>query len=395
MPYGMKLDRAFYTPTADQYPDLEERRDDQSSAVAYCFTGAHGQPVAKCFSGKRAKPDEYVRYSSIERRDAAVAAHFAAVRRREAYAVERRQSIKNARAADKSLTVPADGWMSAPAVAAFLRQCLKEAFPGVNFSVTSYRSLRVRWTDGPSRDQVDRIAKTFAGSYFDGMIDYEGSIYHAIDGQKVRFGASYVFTERDMSADALRIGAEALRGEYPKTNQAPASIEEQEGGWVKVTANPDFPGACADRAYDVELISPEDEHGLKRFVRPSFALELWFNQARPFAVQPSATFDRVAVLGSDGYGNTALPAADGGETGRGYPRPKEPEEATALRAAIAEAEQQTRDLFESFQLCGKEAPPIAPEPVEPRAKRVDCEVIDFAPHLARYIERAEKARRVN
>lgn len=373
-----KPDRAHYIR-----PDMIEQRDQESSAVAYLYTGKHGQPVALYFSGKRQRPDDHIRYPTAERRAERVQQFFDQVRSRERYQVERRAQIKNARNADKALNVPADGYMSAPAVAAFLRQCLKEAFPGVRFSVTTDRSLRVRWTDGPSRAAVEKIAGTFAGSYFDGMIDFEGAIYHSIDGQKVRFGASYVFCERTMSVEALTVGAEALRARYPATNQAPAVITPAEfADWSpRVEANPDFPGALEGRhAGDVELVAPDDEHGLSRFVRPAVALEYWFDHARPFAVQPSPTFDRVAILGTDGYGNTALPAADGGETGRCYPRQREDAEAGRVREAI---EQAGREAAEA----------LAKIAAEPRA--VDCEIIDFAPHLAAHIARADAARRVN
>jgi hypothetical protein len=389
-----KPDRAHYIPGVERTPDLRTREDAESTAVAYTYTrGAN--LLALYFSGKRQKPDEHINYGSaagaFERREAAIARHFERVRARERYQTERREQIKAASAAAKTLAVPADGYMSAPAVAALLRQCLKEAFPGVRFSVRSDRCLRVTWTDGPSRKQVERIAGTFAGSYFDGMIDYEGSIYHSFDGQKVRFGCSFVFCERTMSAEALTIGAEALAAEYTGTNQAPATIEPPRfDGWSPtVTANPDFPGACVGRfPDDVELKGPDSEDWeTGRFHRAPFALELWFNAARPVEVQPSPTFARVAVLGTDGYGNTALGAADGGETGRGYPERRDPPEADRMREAIAGAES---DLAaELAALVDGDAEATEP----PRV--VACEVIDFAPHLAAHIARADAARRVN
>lgn len=66
--------------------------------------------------------------------------------------------------------------LTAAQTAALLRAALKRAFPGVRFSVRSKvysggASIDVSWTGGPDRKDVDAIARTFAGSDFDGMID--------------------------------------------------------------------------------------------------------------------------------------------------------------------------------------------------------------------------------
>ena len=78
--------------------------------------------------------------------------------------------------------------------AKLVRQSLKEAFPGVKFSVKSKTysggaSINVGWTNGPTSKQVSAIVKRFEGSYFDGMSDYKGLNYSAIDGQEVRVRA--------------------------------------------------------------------------------------------------------------------------------------------------------------------------------------------------------------
>lgn len=91
--------------------------------------------------------------------------------------------------------------------AKLIRQSLKEAFPGVKFSVRSSKysggsSISVRWEDGPTNKMVDSIASTFKGSYFDGSIDYHGSTYAMIDGEQVRFSADYVFCRRELTEAA-------------------------------------------------------------------------------------------------------------------------------------------------------------------------------------------------
>ena len=87
-----------------------------------------------------------------------------------------------------------------------LRAQLRARWPGVKFSVRTDRyaggsSLDVRWTDGPTVDQVDAIAKRYRAGSFDGMTDcYEFSR----NAWNEAFGAAmYVFTQRDYSPAAL------------------------------------------------------------------------------------------------------------------------------------------------------------------------------------------------
>lgn len=86
-----------------------------------------------------------------------------------------------------------------------IRKALAEAFPGVKFSVvgSSYSmgaSTTVRWTDGPTPKQVEKIAKQFEGSSFDGMIDLKSSIYHTDEqGNQYRYGADFVHCTREYS----------------------------------------------------------------------------------------------------------------------------------------------------------------------------------------------------
>jgi hypothetical protein len=67
-------------------------------------------------------------------------------------------------------------YIGAADTARLIRSALKLAFPGVPFSVrsTSYSggsSVRVHWTDGPSKAHVDAALSGFAGHDFDGSID--------------------------------------------------------------------------------------------------------------------------------------------------------------------------------------------------------------------------------
>ena len=105
-------------------------------------------------------------------------------------------------------------YFSPAETAGLIRKALKEAFPDVKFSVrtSTYSggaSIRVGWIDGPNRAQVEAIADTFAGSYFDGMKDYKGSNYYMVDGERASFGADFIFCERIYS-DAMVARAIAM-----------------------------------------------------------------------------------------------------------------------------------------------------------------------------------------
>jgi hypothetical protein len=81
--------------------------------------------------------------------------------------------------------------------AKIVRQILKESFPGVKFRVRSDSyahgaSIQVDWDGGPNWRQVESITDKLEGAYFDGLIDYQGSIYHMMDGELVTFGADYI-----------------------------------------------------------------------------------------------------------------------------------------------------------------------------------------------------------
>lgn len=105
-----------------------------------------------------------------------------------------------------------DKWLSVTETAKLMRDALRSAFPGVRFSVRSDfyaggASIRVRWTDGPTLAAVDRVVKVYEGATFDGMRDIKE--YHeptlvsfgGADPIAVRFGADFVFTDRDLSPE--------------------------------------------------------------------------------------------------------------------------------------------------------------------------------------------------
>jgi len=173
-------------------------------------------------------------------------------------------------------------YLSVVETAKLVRAVLKEAFPGIKFSVRSKSysggaSIDVDYLNGPTAKEVEKVTKQFQGGGFDGMIDmaYNWSSWLLPDGsaivardpgthgsrgtyperdnakphpkaQLVQFGADYVFVERKYTEEVLRNIAQVVSKEYgvevPKI-----TVWDFEGGsahltdfnpqWVKGTNN--------------------------------------------------------------------------------------------------------------------------------------------------------------
>lgn len=175
-------------------------------------------------------------------------------------------------------------YLTCAETAKLIRTALKEAFPGVKFSVKSKTysggaSITVGWTNGPTSDQVDGIVKAFEGSYFDGMTDYKGSNYTAINGEEVRFGADFVFTNRKFTAEFLQAMLATTAAKYGVANTAEV-VDSEFGAWIK------------DSSYDRVI----GNWTLAEAARLA-AAEYSFDDA---AESPTAA--SVSYLGDDGYG---------------------------------------------------------------------------------------------
>lgn len=110
-------------------------------------------------------------------------------------------------------------YLSCAETAKLVRAALKTAFPGIKFSVKSSTysggaSIDVNWTDGPTSKEVDAIAKRFEGAAFDGMIDLKEYHTSSLNGERVRFGADFVMSQRDLSYDLLLECAERIAEQY-------------------------------------------------------------------------------------------------------------------------------------------------------------------------------------
>lgn len=103
-----------------------------------------------------------------------------------------------------------DRSLSCAETAKLVRRALREAFPGVTFSVRSKSyaggsSISVGWTDGPTERDVREVTHRFRGADFDSMQDmkvYRGSTLLANDDgsyETIRYGADYIQGQRTIS----------------------------------------------------------------------------------------------------------------------------------------------------------------------------------------------------
>lgn len=103
--------------------------------------------------------------------------------------------------------------------AKLVRAAIKTAFPTIKFTVKTKTysggaSISVGWEDGPLTADVERVAKQFAGATFDGMIDLKSHHDSILDGEKVSYGADFIFCSRSFSAEFLRRRAAKVAQRY-------------------------------------------------------------------------------------------------------------------------------------------------------------------------------------
>ncbi len=110
-------------------------------------------------------------------------------------------------------------YVSVAETAKLVRAALKAAFPGVTFSVRSKSysmgaSISVRWTDGPTEKDVERITGEYRGATFDGMIDLKSYVTREVNGQKVHYGADYIHTIRSYSVPFAQAIADQVADQW-------------------------------------------------------------------------------------------------------------------------------------------------------------------------------------
>lgn len=107
---------------------------------------------------------------------------------------------------------------SAAETAKKIRKMLKDAFPGVKFSVKSSTysmgsSVYASWTDGPLQEDVDAILDRFKSGSFDGMQDMYVSTGYEWEG-KIVIGAKYVSGSRALTPERRAVIEAKLQSDY-------------------------------------------------------------------------------------------------------------------------------------------------------------------------------------
>lgn len=183
-------------------------------------------------------------------------------------------------------------YISTTETAKMIRKALKESFPKAKFSVRSNKyaggsSINVSWTDGPNETLVKSITDLFEGSYFCGMTDYKGSQEHMVNGVRTRFGADFIFTNREHSDDAIQKSINATWIKY-QDNYEREGIEK-----------PTLEDYRKGRLYNVRTPSLHI-HGLHS-VQTDINENLC-KRSKFAAPQESKTVSSIFYMGDDGYG---------------------------------------------------------------------------------------------
>ena len=147
-------------------------------------------------------------------------------------------------------------YMDATEVAKLVRRSLKEAFPGVKFSVRgkSYSggsSITVRWTDGPSEPEVRAVVERFEGGYVDGMTDYKGGYVHSLNGERVDFLCDFIFTERKYSDEVYTAALDHV-WEYWNGKGEKPYLKHLKDGYSFLNRNPYIKPAGANLHYLIQ-----------------------------------------------------------------------------------------------------------------------------------------------
>lgn len=191
-------------------------------------------------------------------------------------------------------------YLSSAETAKMIRQALKEAFPGVKFSVRSSvysggASINVGWTDGPNSRQVEAVAKVFEGGYFDGSIDYQGSCYSLLDGQVTSFGADFIFCNRSYSDAAIQRAINAVAREYAGNLKTPGAV---------IPTVDDYRNG---RMWSMEIPGMSGNYwGWCEVVNRTLS-----KHSDRLAVGKSKTAGKVIYLGNDGYSQVGALSAEG------------------------------------------------------------------------------------
>jgi len=129
--------------------------------------------------------------------------------------------------------------------AKLVRRTLKEAFPGVKFSVRCRdggSSININWTDGPTAQAVRDSIFHLEGGHFDGMTDSMNHVSHEVEGVQISYGANFIFENRGYSKARLLGAVERVWERYGLTQEQPRVQEYGTGGFGDCEAifDPEF-----------------------------------------------------------------------------------------------------------------------------------------------------------
>lgn len=170
-------------------------------------------------------------------------------------------------------------YIDAADVAKLVRKELKDAFPGVKFSVRTSKyaggaSIRVNYTDGPLAKAVEAVVGTYKGSTFNGMIDLKEYHDSYLNGETVSFGNDHIFVNRDNSDEAkaaMVAKIEAVLGEKFETTKLYEAFNDYDTGEVKLTRG--------TKTYGYNLLhtalARQDLYQKKVSVHPDCPKEIW------------------------------------------------------------------------------------------------------------------------
>lgn len=178
-------------------------------------------------------------------------------------------------------------YLSVADTAKLVRSALKETFPDIKFSVRSHSyaggaSINIEWTDGPNTKQVEYVTDRFEGSYFDSSTDCKGAQYGTLDGIPVRFGADSVNTYRRYTDKAIERALRRVAARYSQPGTVYQVEDFRKGHLYNV-----LPDATAEEPRETV------QHLAHLFLS---------KHSDRLAICKSATLERVAFAGDDGYG---------------------------------------------------------------------------------------------
>lgn len=120
-------------------------------------------------------------------------------------------------------------------VAKMIRTMLRREFGrAVKFSVRTDvyaggSSIRVRWTDGPTKSAVEAVIGHMHGATFDGMTDMKNYHHTVLDGgREVSLGNDYLTLSRDLSDEAEDMIWDEIAAHTPGWTVGARSVQQSE-----------------------------------------------------------------------------------------------------------------------------------------------------------------------